>query len=147
MRLRNCRHCGRGVKRAMKGGYCSDVCRYKAWKETAEPCTYCGMPAGSIDHVPPMSARPILVSMGVTKWDFVEVPSCIECNSAIGAKKLWTVRERKQWIKEYLRKKYSRILRLPDWSEDEIDELGRGLKDHIIASSSLKKLTQGRLGW
>lgn len=105
------------------------------------------MPASTIDHVPPVSARPILKEMGVEKWAFMEVPSCQECNSAIGAKALWTVRERKAWVKEFLKRKYRRILKLPDWTEEETEELGRGLKDHVIATSSLKKLTQGRIGW
>lgn len=147
MRLHNCRHCSKPIKRPKHGGYCSDMCSYKAWKETAEPCTYCGMPANTIDHVPPISARPILTSMGVSRWDFLEVPSCHECNSAIGAKALWTVRERKQWIKGFLSKKYKRILKMPNWTEEEISELGRGLKDHVEAFTALKKLTIGRVGW
>lgn len=147
MRLRNCRHCGKSSKQAKRGGYCSDVCRYKAWMETAEPCIYCGMPANSVDHVPPTSVRPILVGMGVQRWDFVEVSACGECNSAIGAKALWTVRERKAWVKQFLKRKYRRVLSLPDWTGEEIEELGRGLQDHVKATSALKKLTQGRLGW
>ena len=91
--------------------------------------------------------RPILIAHGVTRWDFVEVEACRECNSSIGAKALFTLAERKRYVKESIRRRYRRILELPEWTEAQLLELGPGLKDFVAAQAYLSVLTRKRLAW
>ncbi len=147
MKIALCRNCGKKFKPRRGKKHCSDTCRYEAWKVTCAPCFYCGMPADTVDHVPPQMARPILIAHGVSRWDFVEVEACHECNSSIGAKALYTLAERKKYIKERIRARYRRILQMPEWSEDQLKELGPGLKDFVAAQAYLALLTRKRLGW
>jgi hypothetical protein len=100
-----------------------------------------------MDHVPPWSARSILIEYGVTKWDFVEVEACRQCNSALGNKTLWTLTERKAYMKDWIRRRYKRVLNQPEWSEDEKAELGHSLCEYVTAYQILAEITRRRLKW
>lgn len=147
MKINLCCHCGKKFKPRTGKRYCSDKCRFEAWKVTAAPCFYCGCPAASIDHVPPRSVRPTLIEFQVTRWPFVEVEACHECNCYLGAQPPWTLPERKAKVKEHLKRKYGKYLRMPNWTEHEISEMGRGIFDLINESQILKELIKKRLGW
>ena len=147
MRIALCHHCGKHFKPRAGKRYCSDRCRWEAWRETAHPCYYCGAPAETIDHVPPQSVRPILIEYNVTKWNFVEVDACRECNSLLGARQPWALAERKAKIKELLRKQYRRYLEIPEWTEVELGDLGRGLSDFVAEGQVLQKWLKQRLAW
>lgn len=111
-------------------------------------CTYCGMSADTIDHVPPQVARPFLLSQGLhLKYPFVEVRCCRECNSLLGAQAYWTVADRKRYIKKRLRRRYRDYLRMPEWKDSELQELGRGLHDMVLQSQVMQDLIKKRLGW
>lgn len=147
MKINLCLHCAKKFKARAGKKYCSDKCRYEAWRVTAHPCYYCGCPANTVDHVPPQSARPILMQHQVSKWPFIEVNACLECNSALGAKAIWTLPERKAHIKKWLARRYSRVLKTPKWTPEEIDELGRGLHQFVKESQFLAELTRNRINW
>lgn len=113
----------------------------------ANACTYCGLVSDTKDHVPPQSVRPFLESVGEKRFPFLLVPACRECNCALGAKTLWTVRERKEYIKRWLEKRYAKVLSMPGWSDDEIQTLGPTLATDVVAAIVQRNMIRERLKW
>lgn len=91
--------------------------------------------------------RPYLESVGETRFAFLQVPACRECNCALGAKALWTVRERKEYVKRWLERRYARELSMPGWSDDEVRELGPSLQQDVVAGLAVRDLVRRRLQW
>jgi hypothetical protein len=111
-------------------------------------CTYCGLTCDSVDHVPPKSARLEIISTGlVMKYPFIEVPACRECNSALGARGFWTIKERREYIKSYLKEKYGKYLILPKWSPSDLDDVSKSLGVFIKNSLVLKEIIKERLNY
>jgi hypothetical protein len=146
-----CSVCGEPFKHRKNKFYCSPRCRYRAWADAApqaEPCVYCGIPASTIDHVPPQSVRPSLVELGLTnRFPFLEVSACRECNSLLGARALWTIAVRKAFIKKALRRRYKRFLAIPAWSDRELSQLSQSLQAHVINGCIMADLVRKRLSW
>ena len=107
-------------------------------------CHYCGMPAPSLDHVPPLNALPSLL-MEYEKLNYIKVPCCNECNSIAGDYPHTDFIERQKYIKEKLKKKYQKYIKSPDWEDYEISELGYRMKQLIEATMSIKYLVAYRL--
>ncbi len=92
-------------------------------------CVYCGVPADSVDHLVPQH---LLRRAGDLNLDLSEVmrfsdwtrPCCRECNSMLGGRLHATLAERRADAHRGIRKKYSAYLRIPNWDEDELAELG-----------------------
>ena len=115
-----------------------------------KPCIYCGIPSDSIDHIPPRHMRDQLLGVGLVAMherEVLEVASCRECNSALGARPLITITERRAYIKTYLRKRYQKALRIKDWREDELALFGEDLRKMIVRGLALKQLTRERIAW
>jgi hypothetical protein len=109
-------------------------------------CFYCGVVADTEDHVPPRTVRPILLAEGLAdRYPFIEVPCCRECNSVLGARCVWTLPERKRFIKKALRRRYRKWLAVPDWSESEIGRLGPMLQRAVLHGLAMRDLTLERL--
>ena len=97
-------------------------------------CVYCGRPAATRDHVPPISRINDYDSLGMKTPMYLKVPACIECNT-IGADTLQeSFIERTEFIKDKLARKYARALSVPDWEEDEIQQLGKNLQSKVRAA-------------
>lgn len=97
-------------------------------------CVYCGDPALHVDHVPAM-----IYKYYVTPDERFCVPACRQCNLTLGRKKLFDVDDRRIWVQGYYRKKYARILRLPDTDEEDLEynlktlvEAGKVTKNWIL---------------
>jgi len=75
------------------------------------------------------------------------VPACRECNGLLNASYQDTLHERKQALKEGLRKRYRKELAMPDWSDEELEEFGSHLREYIEQSIKLKYLVIERLRW
>lgn len=111
-------------------------------------CVYCGLLAGTIDHVPPISVRPTLIDLGLAaRYPFLEVRACHECNVGLGARPLWTVAQRKQWIKGWLRRRHRKYLVIPDWTEEELAALGDELRQHTEHGLAVRDLMRFRLAF
>lgn len=127
--------------------FCSETCRKEATREerqTEYVCVYCGLVGDTVDHIPPVSVRPTLISLGLTlRFPFQEVRACRECNSALGDRPLWTVALRRNYIKQWLRNRYAKYLRMPDWTDADLAKLspemraftlqGLGIRDVVLA--------------
>ena len=148
----HCAYCSKSFKYRSNKRYCSDKCRFKAWMEgkteaNIPMCHYCGMPADTIDHVPPRSARSTIIDLDVINWNFHEVNCCRECNTLAGAEPPWTLSGRKAMIKKKLRNRYKKYLAMPDWEDSELNRTGNTLRSHINEGLILKEAIKKRLRW
>ena len=100
-------------------------------------CTYCGDTATTKDHFPP-------ASYCLSGW---LLPACSECNCFAGT--AWPIEfeYRANHVKRRLREKYHRVLRTPDWSSEELAELGPNLRNEAIRWVLKKRHVQERLAW
>ncbi len=115
--------------------------------QEVEPCIYCGVPASSIDHIPPRIMRQRLADLGEYVGTWAEVPACRWCNSQIGDLALLTITDRKLYIKQRIRVKFKKLLSSPDWNEEQLSELGYSLKTKIVSAMAKKRLLKQRLAW
>lgn len=148
--ISTCTNCGKLSRGRKDKLYCSAKCRFEHWSLGAavNPCYYCGVPADSVDHVPPQCQRPILESLGLKgRYEWVQVWACRECNSLLGARAIFTVRERKKFIKGALRRRYRKYLRIPEWHHSELAELGPTAKSYVISGIVTKELVEKRINW
>lgn len=58
-----------------------------------------------------------------------------------------TIEERREWLKEHYRKRYRELIEMPFWKEDELAELGDGLREYVSSRAEARKLVLRRLEW
>lgn len=91
-------------------------------------CCYCGEPGTCFDHVIPVCyktnsrKRKNKATGAVNKRECVG--ACFECNQLLTSFWLPSIAERAEYLSERLAQRYHRVLALPYWSEEEIQELG-----------------------
>lgn len=115
-------------------------------------CVYCGILADSEDHVVP---RHLLSRAGELGLDLSKVmrmkqwvhPACRECNSSLGGKLFATLRERREEAHRLIRRRYASYLRTPDWSEEELSEMGPKAQAEIVAALAVRDWVRARLRW
>lgn len=112
----------------------------RLWRTSDFPeiCFYCGEPASDKEHVVPKS----LVGENTDK-----VWSCRECNNIAGAKVFDDIYEKREFILIALERKYSKIINIPNWDDNEIVEMGWKLKKQIRSDMEKKKWIRKRLTW
>ncbi len=156
-----CRWCGSKISKKRKSQeFCSDSCRWRHWAENHPriakdkkfddiiPCYYCGLPATTIDHVPPRTLRGRLIELKLDKrYEFFELDSCLECNLLLGPRAIFSRGDRKRFIKLALRKRYRRFLNISTWTDREISELGYTLKTSIISRFLMSEIIRERINW
>jgi hypothetical protein len=86
-------------------------------------CFYCGEPASTIDHCPPLTW---IEAMTVNEWlkakiPLVKIHSCSDCNKVLGTKPIFTLYERAAYLEKDFLNKYEKQSTL--WSNDEIKEM------------------------
>lgn len=111
------------------------------------PCTYCGVPADSIDHIPPQCMRNTLKDLGDYIGVWKEVPACLWCNSTLGSLALLTITDRRDYIKKVIRRKFKKLLASPVWSDADIEECGEGLRAYLFDQREQARLIRDRLAW
>lgn len=116
--------------------------------EGIDPCVYCGAAGTTVDHVPPQSARSRILEFGlVARYPFQEVRACGECNSVLGARGLWTLTERRRFIKQALRRRYADVLRIPDWTDTELAQLSNGLRGYVLSGLYVREFVRERVAY
>lgn len=110
-------------------------------------CYYCGLPADVIDHVIPKIVLKSHDAVGhdIRKNRTLTVPACRECNSLLSASVQKTLQERKRELKIRLKRKYKKLLIMPEWNEEELSELSPRLRQYIEASQKHKQLVKLRI--
>lgn len=118
-------------------------------------CYYCGEPATSVDHVIPQAMLKTLRSLGdayvtgilVRFGRRLTVPACKECNSVLGASYQDTLAKRKRELKTRLRRRYRKLLRMPDWTDTELAHVDGWLQDYVIRSVVARDRILARLAF
>lgn len=109
-----------------------------------ECCGYCGDPANSVDHIPPLSALPAFELSGYFP-ECIAIPACIDCNVRLGSIPVYTLKKRRRVVLTKLQRKYRNILRKVVWDESELNELGNSLKSYIEAAENRRQWVLERL--
>ena len=98
-----------------------------------QACAYCGNMAQSEDHIPPLKWMYALGSDHFRKRKIlcILVPACRECNSSLSDRKIFNLKDRCAYLLGRYSRKYRRFLRGQKWRQEELDELGRNLRDYV----------------
>lgn len=102
------------------------MCYYCAMK-----CTYCNDPADTLDHVVPHSFARANAKLARRYNRKLCVPACRECNQILGNKKIHTVWDRAGYLAGKYTKRYKKALSMPDWSPQELKEMGKNMR-HVV---------------
>lgn len=148
--IRGCAFCLRGFRPKRRWQrFCSTSCRDTAKKDDKQleyVCEYCGIVGDTVDHVPPTSIRPMLVTLGLdSDFPFIVVRACFECNTALGDRAYWTIDTRRSYIASWLRNRYAEYLTIPDWNKTELNALSINLRQMTIQGLAIRDLTKRRI--
>lgn len=105
-------------------------------------CVYCGMSANTKDHLLPRTW-----TGDAARHHVITVPACLECNVLIADRYIPAVNERRRIAQDQLRKRNKRLLQMPDWTSEDIDQFGKTLRSTIERGLHDKKLIEARLAW
>lgn len=105
-------------------------------------CVYCGQPADTRDHYPPISRVYDYESIGLKHEIYIKVPSCRVCNSLASDFLDDNFLDRVERVKDSIRKKYSKHFKNFEWDETELEEreIGRNLRTKILEGSKKQKI-------
>ena len=106
--------------------------RSKKQYEIMDRCVYCGS-SESIqnDHLIPYSFTYVKTRHRLTRSKKGTVPACGECNRMLGSVMHTTVGSRASFLLPKYNKMYSKLSSLPEWTEEELSELGRTMRSVI----------------
>ena len=93
-------------------------------------CVYCGEEAEVYDHVPPIACYPA---------SGLKYPACNRCNSFLHSFVSGNINERKKVLIKQYKKKYRKILKMPEWDEHEMEEVDSSLKAFILSGLAQKE--------
>lgn len=109
--------------------------------EALKHCHYCGDWYQCRDHVIPVSyTHPRRVFKGCKT-----VPACLLCNSLLSNFIFSSMEERSAYLFDKYHSRYRRLLKLPVWSEDEINELEAGMRSVVEGQQHAKRLIMAKL--
>src|SRR5262249_34750965 len=112
-----------------------------------DPCTYCGQPASGWDHVPPLH----YIERLTEEQRFppqAALPACAECNGLFGGVLLTTLDARRKLLRERLRRKYRRVVNMPECSDDEIADLSpEDAQRYTLSHDRTARFIRARIGW
>lgn len=93
------------------------------------------------DHIHPVCARG-------TKRMFngqETVIACVECNSTLGGNMFPSIEERLRWLMDRYTDKYKLGNGAINWDEDEVDELGPGLRRFVRKAVAERQRAERRV--
>jgi hypothetical protein len=108
-------------------------------------CVYCGQPADTVDHVPPLNRIDDYESMGLMDEQYLLVPSCRPCNSTAKDKLEEGILQRIEAVKDRLAVNLRKYLKRVEWDEEELDELGPNLLSAVKANHKKTEIAIARL--
>ena len=119
--------------------------------EEANPftCFYCGDPANTLDHQPPISRINDYRALGLGYEEYVKVPCCAECNGLLSNTLTTNLLARCEFLKDKLRKRYRHVLNVPRWTSSEIiaSEVRGNIKKKIVRHSLDRRRIESRYGY
>ncbi len=104
-------------------------------------CWYCGEPAETEDHVPPLAAIEKLKTPDRHRW---LIPSCRECNGLLSSRPHRNPVERREALRNLLARRYARLIASPGWTSAELEEIGsvklrRVVENHVEDKAIIKR--------
>ncbi len=100
-------------------------------------CFYCGELGTEKEHVIPRR-------FDVETWI---VKSCKECNTMAGGEPFASVVDKLKYIRERRAKRYSKLLKMPEWDASELKEMGLNLRKSIAAYQRARDIVRTQLSW
>lgn len=73
------------------------------------------------------------------------VPCCSECNVLLGARLYFSIPSRAAYLLGTYERRYKKLLKQPDWTPDEIEEIGPSMAASILQSMKDKKEVRRQL--
>ncbi len=105
-------------------------------------CAYCGDMAQAWDHVFPHCAD----AAGYKRqWNRGVLPCCHDCNSRLSSSIFETLTDRLAHLAGLVRRKYKKLLSGPEWTDEDIEEMGPGLRSAMRTARLQRKLVEARL--
>lgn len=98
-------------------------------------CAYCGDYGEDIEHVIPKASH-------LPTWT---VRACHECNQIAGMRQFAGFRQKRAFIRKKLQHRYGHLLRMPEWTDDEIGELSDRLRTMIAAQALMAEFYRARM--
>lgn len=109
-------------------------------------CAHCGVAATDVDiAIPALARRPIfhmLAKVGATG-----LTSCAECLELGKQMEAQTLGKKRRAIHHRLSIRYGKVLELPAWSAEELDDLGYNLRTDVEAGQRRRRAVEQRLTW
>lgn len=109
-------------------------------------CVYCGTLATTEDHFQPRSYVTALLGL-VKLGGLFTVPACRECNLLAGAKVFCSIGAKRRYVQSRLRVRYKHELSIPNWSEQELEELCPNLRALTEQGLKIRDNIRLRLRW
>lgn len=108
-------------------------------------CVYCGDPADTVDHVPPLSRVDDYRSLGPCRERYLLVKSCSPCNAPLGDSVQASLLERVEYLKERLSARLPK--RRARWTEEDIQRLGRNLRSLVASQVDKQTKLEARISY
>jgi hypothetical protein len=104
-------------------------------------CVYCGDFNQCRDHVTPISVESVYREYNRA----TTVDCCNQCNALAGDRWASTIIEKAEYLLGRYTIRYSKLLREPDWCDEEIQELSGNLREKVRARENLRRLVRLKL--
>ena len=121
--------------------------KFYSFIQSNDICIYCGFIADTWDHFVPLYVIHIIAANIENIRGKILVPACRECNSTAGAKLFNSLGAKRRYINSRYQIKYAYLLNGPDWTEEELNDLGYVLQTKIRGQMALKSVIKERLKW
>jgi hypothetical protein len=106
-------------------------------------CTYCGAWDGNNrDHIVPVSYN---YNGRKASTYRNTVPCCQECNVLLSNRLYFSLPSRAAYLLGTYERRYKKLLKQPDWSDEEIEELGPSMRTSIIQTMKDKNEVRRQL--
>lgn len=113
--------------------------------DTDNICVYCGLPADTYDHVPPLSRVDDYRALVTHQETYILVSCCRQCNSLLSNSLQENIICRYDVLKIRLRSRLNKHIMKREWTQEEIAQLGPNLKTKIMRAVNLHNRAQERL--
>jgi len=105
-------------------------------------CSYCGDIADTKDHV-----FPLRWADNQEKGQMIIVPACLSCNTMAGSRKFSDIYEKLVWLHERIKRKHKAVLHMPDWTQEELQEVSPEMQEYIQGQLNLRERILERVVW
>jgi hypothetical protein len=115
----------------------------------AAPCAYCGEHSEHEEHLVPysfMDKRNSANSPQDGWWTWI-VPSCPECNYIAANQVFGSAQEKRAYIQEVLRARYSDAFVQEPWTHEDLEDLGPGLGQFVRSSQARNEIARERVDY